>query len=262
MSEDLSLPSSRLEALKLQLKEHFSRFILLSLLSFLFALPFFAYFFFFSFFLKPQIPFSLPYVLSYLTLVPLFMILSLGQGGLFHCARRMAFLEGMELPEEFFLGVKRNAKEALFFGFFFSLNYVLLKFALLFLSTLSLSSIWVAALSGVLYAFFFLLEGPLLFLLAEASVYSNPLYNHYLNGVRFYLGGFLLNLPICLAYLFPLFLFEAFPYLPCFLGCVAFEAVFYFSFSSYYLTLRAFSLFDRSINKDDFPEIYRKGLRK
>lgn len=262
MNGERPLPATRLEALGIQLREHFSRFVLLSLLSSLFALPFLAYFLFLSFFLKPLSPFSLPYILSYLALIPLFMLLWVGQGGLFHCSRRMAFLEGMELPEEFFLGVKRNLKEALFSGFFLSLNYVLLKFALLFVSALALPSPWGTVLYGVLYAFFFLLEGPLLFVLPGASVYSNPLWNHYLNGLRFYLGGFLLNLPLCLAYLFPLFLFEALPYLACFLACSVFLFCFYSSFSSYFLTLRAFSLFDASINKDDFPEIYRKGLRK
>ena len=153
-------PRTRWQALGWALKEHFPRFVLLSLLSFLFAFPLWVYFLFFSFYFSAPEPFSLPSLLSYLALIPLNAIAFLGQGGLFWCARKTAFLEGSSPKEDFFLGVRRTFRESLLSGVLFSSLYVLLKFALSLLFSLSLPSFAYPCLSGFLYCLAFLLGLP------------------------------------------------------------------------------------------------------
>lgn len=168
MDESL-FPATRPQALLWALKEHFPRFVLLSLLSFLFAFPLWIYFLFFSFYFSAPEAFSLRYLLSYLALIPLTAIAFLGQGGLFWCAKKTAFLEGNSPKEEFFLGVKQTYRESLLSGIVFSLNYVLLKFALSSLLSLSLPTYAYPCLAGFLYCLAFLLDLSSSFLFAPRS---------------------------------------------------------------------------------------------
>lgn len=261
MDESL-FPATRPQALLWALKEHFPRFVLLSLLSFLFAFPLWIYFLFFSFYFSAPEAFSLRYLLSYLALIPLTAIAFLGQGGLFWCAKKTAFLEGNSPKEEFFLGVKQTYRESLLSGFVFSLNYVLLKFALSFLLSLSLPTYAYPCLAGFLYCLAFLLDLSSSFLLPQGVLYSSSTPQSYLNSWRFFLGGFLLNVPLFLLVCLPWLVFEIFPTFWVYLGLSLFYFLFYAFFSALLWTYRSHSLFDKAINQEQYPQIYRKGLRK
>ena len=255
-------PKTRWQALGWALKEHFPRFVLLSLLSFLFAFPLWVYFLFFSFYFSAPEPFSLPSLLSYLALIPLNAIAFLGQGGLFWCARKTAFLEGSSPKEDFFFGVRRTFRESLLSGVLFSSLYVLLKFALSLLFSLSLPSFAYPCLSGFLYCLAFLLGLSFSFLLPQGALYSSSVSQSFLNSWRFFLGGFLGNVPLYLAFCLPWIVFEIFPYFWVYLGLSLFYFLFYAFFSALLWTYRSHALFDEGINKASYPEIYRKGLRK
>ncbi len=256
------LPRNRMEALKLALKENPWRFVLLSLLSALFALPLFAYVFYFSF------VFSFPegnvYALLffYLGYVPCLCLFFLGQGGLFYSLKKLSFLEGVILPEDFFSGVKKNAKESLLTGLFLGINYFVIKLFLAYLPSLSLGAIWNVVLSGVAYSLLFLLSIPLLFVMPQASLYSSSFFLLYLNGWRFFLGKFISNLGIYLLLLLPYILFESLPYLAVFILAALLLSLFYFAFSVFVFVLYSHAIFDKTINAKQFPELIRKGLGK
>lgn len=256
------LPRNRVEALKLALKENSWRFVLLSLLSALFALPLFAYVFYFSFVFAFPEGNMYALLFYYLGYIPCLCLFFLGQGGLFYSLKKLSFLEGVILPEDFLSGVKKNAKESLLTGLFIGINYFVIKIFLAYLPSLSLGSLWSTVLSAIAYALLFLLSIPLLFVMPQASLYSSSYVSLYLNGWRFFLGKFLSNLGIFLMLLFPYFLFELLPYLVTFILVLLLLSLFYFAFSVFVFVLYSHSVFDRTINAKQFPELIRKGLGK
>ena len=256
------LPKNRVEALKLALKENPWRFVLLSLLSALFALPLFAYVFYFSFVFSFPEGNMFALLFFYLGFIPCLCLFLLGQGGLFFSLKKLSFREGLLLPEDFFSGIRRNAKESLLTGLFLGIDYFVIKIFLAYLPSLSLGTFWSTALSAFAYALLFLLSIPLLFVLPQSSLYASSYLSLYLNGWRFFLGKFLPNLGVFLMLLFPYFLFELLPYLATFVSVALLLSLFYLAFSVFVFVLYSHSIFDKTINEKQFPELIRKGLEK
>lgn len=261
-SSDHPLPSSRWILLGDTLRYRFWDVVGASILAGVFFVPFFAWlmFVYLTGRADPSNFFSI--LMTYLVAVPLLMIGGLGEAGLSYFFKKLVWGQGASLSGDFFEGIAKNFKT--FLGVFLGIGllYLLLKLDLVSLSISTLPGAAKAALEGASYALFFILLMPFLFLMSETVIYEGGFFSLLSNGFRFTFGAILLNIPLIGAYLLPFIILEFIPYIAAIVTSYLFATIFYFAFASLFFTLYSHSLFDRSINKDHYPEIIRKGLAK
>lgn len=256
-----NLPRTRFELLLDAMRFHSFSFLGLSALCALFFLPSWGFLLYATLndFLNVT---SLPSVALVFSInAALFSIGGLGMAGIFNFSKKLAFEEGSSLLPDFFEGIKKDGLP--FMGVFFLIGilYDLLRIDITSLIYgLSLTG-WALGMSeGVSYAIFFLLVLSLLFTLPEIILYTGSFFSLWKNGIIFLFGAFLTNIPIYLSFMVPFLIFEFVPYFEAQIAMMAFEAIYYFAFSSFFFTIYSYSLFDKSINKKSFPSLVRKGL--
>lgn len=198
------------------------------------------------------------YVISLLKVLSL-MIFSIGLSGVGRINREISFSNGVIFFKDYFKGVKQNFKTYMLISFIMG---ILLFFIELTTTTLLESaSIEVTyLLAGVMYGVLFLVLLPTnMLILSSSTIYNLKFVHAFLNCVRFVLK----NIFVCIL----------FALLPIGLYYIQLINLFYIQASIYVLVillivplfteawhLYALSRFDLYINKDNYPEIYLKGL--
>ncbi len=189
-------------------------------------------------------------------------VASLGMAGLHYFLKKLAWGEGASLPGDFFEGISKNGKDFLGLYLIFGIVYLLLRVDIAALQGTNVFYAWaVYVFEGVSYAGFFLFLAAFLFAQAQAVIYRGSPWRFLFNGVRLSLGG---GWPSFLFFLAAVLPFAVYEFVPSFYAqgaMVVFEALYYFAFSGFFLTLDAHSLFDESINRRQYPTLVRKGLR-
>jgi hypothetical protein len=261
-TEDGNLPRTRWQLLKDTLRWRFWSLAVISLMAIVFYVPSFAWMSFASMsgLLKADNFYSV--LLTHAVNALFLGVFGLGQAGLFYFLKRLAWGEGASIPSDFFEGIKKNWKAFSFLFFVMGLLYAVLELDLASIANSGWDSVAIGAVSGASYAVFFLFVAAILITLVESVIYSSRLFSLFVNAWRFLIGAFLTNVPVFLAYLLPLILYESIPSYIAQWVAILFEGVFYLGFSGFFLTIYCHSLFDKTINKRQFPEIVRKGLRK
>ena len=270
MKNDVKTPSNRFELLKDRLKTRFLDFVLVSLLTGLFFIPFAFWIVFINtakFFAATSDNYLLISLIAYGPYIPLLMIAGLGIVGALYYSKRLAFGEGANANKDFFYGISKNIKPALLGFFIIGLFYFLLCYSkVIIINNTSLNPLLKGSLIGLLYVGILLIFMIVGLYLTQSVLYTGTVRQLFGNSLRFTFGMFGWNILIFLIILLPVIIFEVVSYLPSqffiivyifFFICI----LFYFEFELFILSIYSHSLFDLTIN-DDYPEIYRKGLTK
>lgn len=189
-----------------------------------------------------------------------FMVFSLGLAGVTRVIKCLAFGEGVIFKSDFFAGIKKYWKPFLVVSFFAGLFYFLMTYVSSIINPLSSDNKGLGVVSGLTIGFYFAILIPLfLFSLAQASLYNMPFFKNLGNSMRFVMNKYYLVI-IFSVILYAIYLLTYIVY-PIIM-VISFIAVIILFIPSFVLAFHLFalSLFDKYINKDYYPSIYRKGL--
>lgn len=186
----------------------------------------------------------------------LLYIVIIGVGGVLRIIRQLVWQEGINFKHDFLTGIKENIK-------YFSLFY--LFGALLYLITYVVYTFLLNFIFGLSLIFLFIVIFIPLFcwVLLTINVYQTNLGNYFKNGLFFYTKTIGWSLLFILFIIWPFFMV----FLPGggYLFLIKFPVLilmllFYYPLLIIVATLYSFSKYDFYINKDNYPEIYQKGL--
>ncbi len=257
-----NLPLTRRGQILDVLRYHLFEIITCSIYTFLFALPSIVWIVFVGFsslFSENQL---LNVILIYGVLIFLLMIMSLGFAGGLYFFKRLLFNEGANVTKDFALGIKKNGKSFAKIFALCGIFYFILHTSLSLISVMELNSNFKIILSGLSYALFFLVLIVILYMQTQTILYQVTFKQLLNNAMRFTFGYLHKNILIFILVMIPFLLFEFIPYNFAIWISIFISMVFYFGFAQ--VVFMAFSLhvFDMTINKNQFKEIYRKGLKK
>jgi len=199
----------------------------------------------------------------YSVLAVLIGLVGPGFAGAFYFIKKLVYSEGANVHKDFFVGVKDNYK-MFFWGFFLlGLAYGIIHFAeAIFYLDQSINKEVRIVLLVVMYVAFVLFIIATLFMSAQAVIYEGRYLQLITNGMKFVVGDFLRALLFGLIIIVPFLLYEFVPLVIVEWTLVGVSALFYFGFGTLVFTLYAHTLFDQTINKENFPQLIRKGLGK
>lgn len=268
MEQNIKTPDNRFELLKDRLKTRFFDFMLVSLLTGIFLVPYIVWVVLINTsqaFVATEENYLLIALLAYGPYIPLAMIFGLGVVGALYFSKRLAFGEGANASKDFFYGISKNWKVGLFAFFIIGLLYFLLSYTkVVVMYTDTIDGVLKGAIIGFLYVAFFVVSMTIGFYLTQSVLYVGTTRQLMNNAIRFTFGMFGWNILIFLIVLLPLIIIEIVSFLPSnfFLIEYIFLAIcllFYFEFEIFVFSIYSHSIFDLTLN-DDYPEIYRKGL--
>lgn len=265
-NKETPLPTTRPQLLKDTLKYRFFEIVLLSIYCFLFLIPSIVWLIFAGYLFmnaKTHTIYEIMFIQG--INIPLIMILGLGASGCFYVTKKISFQEGESINHDFFYGIRKNFKIFLLIYFFIGVFYFLLETAVYMINNYEgWSPILKGALEGIMYAIFIIFIMILFFMQTQTILYNATFVQLFKNALKFTFGSFLKNLGIFSILLLPFFIYEFVPsinnvdYFQ--YAMFGLEGVFYFGFSFLIFTLYSNSIFDMTINKNQFPEYVRKGL--
>ena len=189
-----------------------------------------------------------------------FMLFSLGLAGASRIIKCFGFGEGVLFKSDFFAGIKKYWKAFLLCGFFAGLFYFLISYVYAVLNPAGQESAGINILSGVTIGFYYAIIVPLLlFSLAQATLYELPFFKNLANSLRFTIVRYHFTA-----------IFALVIYGVSLLTMIVYPVTMILSFAAFIVLLAPFfalafhlfalSLFDRYINEDHYPSIYKKGL--
>lgn len=188
--------------------------------------------------------------------VLLLYVVLIGLMGIMRVLKLLVWQEGIDFFYDFKVGIKENFK-------YFSLLY--LVFAILYLLSYSVYifvlNFFVGIWLMILYVIIFVPIG--IWALFVINVYQCNLWNYLKNAVFFYSKSLLLSIPFVILLVFPFFL--VFVPLSIFSFTIKYPIILamlilYYPFLIIVGYLYSLSKFDEFINRENYPEIYRKGL--
>ena len=188
-----------------------------------------------------------------LMMIPAYIIFAAGNAGTIKIIRRLCCYEPLFFKDDFFSGVKSNIN--------ITLPLYLSGGIIIFLNGFIASSgVLPAAISGLPYALSFILLFPAsIFALAQAPVYKVHFFRAFTNGMLFYFRTAPASLGIALLHL-PVFFVPLIPYMWLRYLIYVLFAVLIYPVLLLGRQLYALNCFDRYVNRDQYPDLYRKGL--
>ena len=263
-SEPANLPNTRKHLLGIILKEHFFDVVICSVYVFVFAFPLLFWLIYIGFtdfvnitsenYLMNSLIINLPIMVG-------IIIFGFGIGGSLYYMKKLCFQEGSNVHQDFFKGIAKTFKQSLLSFFVIGLTYFLLNVArnMLVFGT-DLNEYIKAILTGLMYVVLLIVIIFNSFIMTQSILYTATQAQLIMNAFRFFIGKFLLNIPIFLMMLLPFLIYEFVPFVIAHLIVIGISAIWHFGFNSLIFTLYSHHIFDLSINKN-YPEIYRKGLK-
>ena len=171
--------------------------------------------------------------------------------------KRLVHGEGVLFKDDFVEGIKMNSLQFLVIIFIYCLLRFLTQFAYIMIYNIPVMS---EIIYGVSSGFLYLIFVPILFLmLTQASIYKIKFWLNFKNSYQLALRSILFMLIFALI-LFGIYFLKYIPH-PVLRGGI--DALIFILSPLYILALNLFTMsrFDTYINKEYYPEIYRKGLR-
>lgn len=195
-----------------------------------------------------------------LKIIP-FILFCLIYAGMGRVYRVLSYDEGLLFWPDFWKGVKQNGKALALFGFFFGLANAFPSALSYLFYRISFTGTGAVIIDAIAVGFAYVAVLPVLaFAASQSTVYSLKTSSLLNNGIRFFLKGLGWSLLFSLLPL-GLRLLQLITSLPVvYYGLIL--AAFFFLSPFYCLLWHqfAFSCFD-ALNKDHYPDYYRKGLR-
>ena len=189
--------------------------------------------------------------------VPAALILVVPLAGSARVMKRLVHGEGVLFKDDFFQGIKLNSLQFLVIIFIYSVLRFVMQFAFIMIYNIpTMSEIIYGVSNGLLYLIFVPI---LLFMLTQASIYKIKFWMNFKNSYQLAIRS------IFVMFIFALILFGVYflRYInhPILRGGL--DALIFILSPLYLLALNLYTMsrFDIYINKDNYPEIYRKGLR-
>lgn len=265
-NKETPLPTTRPQLLKDTLRYRFFEIVLLSIYCFLFLIPSIVWLIFGGYLFinaKTHTIYEIMFIQG--INIPLIMIFGIGVAGCFYVTKKISFQEGESINHDFFYGIRKNFKMFLLIYFIIGFLYFLLETGVYLINNYEgWNSILKGALEGIMYGIFILFIMILFFMQTQTILYNATFTQLFKNALKFTFGSFLKNLGIFAILLFPFFIYEFVPAINNInyfqYAMFGLEGVFYFGFSFLIFTLYSNSIFDVTINKNQFPEYIRKGL--
>lgn len=195
--------------------------------------------------------------------IPCYVLLSIPLAGCSTINREICFGEPLLFKADFFKGVKQNCLHYIAYSLIIFIVIFLAKFSILMKTYTSVNGMPII-LIGILFGIIFLVLIPLFsFAVSIDSIYSlkfkQSLFNAFLFMVKKYWMSLLLALPVCA--LFLLLLIQAnYTYIT--LAIVLLILAFLLPIYTLIYHEYALSLFDKYMNKEHYPTIYKKGLKQ
>ena len=180
------------------------------------------------------------------------MFFSIGMGGAYKIVRMLIWQEGIFFMHDFFKGVKENLKNFLLTGFFIGLLNLVTQYLYF---NVSVSEY--AIMACIIVIAFFL--PSVLFILGQSIIYKLPYIQMLKNAILLAWRNFYTSIPVLLlnvAFIVVPFFIENIAYLVYILLIPILIAPLLIMFNMLYTD----TLFDKFINKDNFKEIYDKGI--
>lgn len=193
--------------------------------------------------------------IAYLICIPCFVILFLGLAGSNRVIKQMAIGEGVFFRLDFFEGIKMNAKHYIIYSLIFSLLFYLSNMAYL----LDINIVILKILPIVISVIVFL--PIILYGLIQTQFYSSSLFKEIKNSFILFIKTFLFSILASIVTALPLLfsLINLFFFKMLFMilyVIIVFPFVILGDFLYFYSQL------DKYINKNKYPEFYKKGLAK
>ena len=188
--------------------------------------------------------------------VLLLYIVVIGLMGVMRIIKLLVWQEGINFRHDFNVGIKENFKDFSLIYLFGSLIYIVTYCVYIFLLNLILGL-------GLLFLFIIIFVPLLFWSFMTINVYKTTLGNYLKNAIFFYTKTLGWSLLFVLLTIWPFFMI----FLPIngYLFLIKYPIlmammVFYYPFLTIVASLYAYSKYDFYINKDNYPEIYQKGL--
>ncbi len=257
------LPVTRKAQLKDTLRWRFFDYVVCSIYVFIFLLPLLIWLIFAYYtFLADSDPSFWLLLLTYGVAIPLIVVFGLGIGGAINFFKKMYYGEGATVSKDFFEGVRKNAKASALVFLILGILYLVMQLLGGLIDSSSMKG-WVAGIwIGVMYVVFIILFAILIFSLSQYVFYNARITQFLTNSVRFLIGDFFRLIGVTLVMVLPFMLFSLIPNFYVQMVVVVVCGLFYFGFATGMFMLYSMYIFDRTINKKNYPEIYKKGLAK
>ncbi|MBO6280633.1 MAG: hypothetical protein J6M95_03530 [Bacilli bacterium] len=191
--------------------------------------------------------------IAYAVCVPCFVIFSIGLAGSLRVIRQLAWGEGVFFIQDFLDGIKANYKHYLIYSLLFGVMHYLGRMAILI--DIDLTFIKVLPLIIILSVFL----PVMLFGIFQSQIYTNKIWQELKNGAILYIKTFFTTFLALIIICIPI----AFAFINLFFIKML-VMILYFVFVVPFILLGEFlyfnSVFDKYINKNNYPDIYGKGI--
>lgn len=195
---------------------------------------------------------------SIILIIP-FTLIAVGLSGLIRVIQHLVYGDGVLFKEDFLTGVKLNVKQYLFITIFFWVIHFIVQVNITFVSGIDILSQIVQGVSiGIEYA---LVVPIVLFFIAGGSTYKLKFKENLSNSSKLVFA----SLIIVILFSFSIYGLTYLNMISNIAIRVLVQALVVLIVGPIYLLAwytYAFSRFDKYINLENYPEFYRKGLRK
>ena len=188
------------------------------------------------------------------------ILISIPISGIIRIYRLLTFYEGIVFKTDFFQGIKDNIKQVLLVFFFSSIFYIISKMSihyLMFTNQNDVLSTIIFFLPAVLSILIIL---PISIMhINQISIYNNKYTQNIKNSFFLYLKSGFIILPISILLIAPLFLMIIkILYMPIIVLMI--YGIVWLPFMMLIIYLICNSVFDKYINKEQYPSIFDKGV--
>lgn len=263
------LPHNRRQIFLDLIKTQKRQMVSLSMLLFVFLLPLVVDILIFNMFIigtpasEPNYSSIIFSLILYMMIIaiPCSMVGFIGLAGLAHVCKQIAWQNAIMPGPEFFVGIKKNWKHALVFGFVWGISLFLLVAGSFFMLRTQQASEqpWVQSMGlGLCITQFIILSIICVYTLTYDCYYTNSAWQVFRNSFVFFVAKFFKNL---LLFVLTTGLVVGLMFVD-FIAQIVIIIVIAF-LSSYMMiawTLLSHEAFDKFINKANYPDYYKKGL--
>ena len=200
------------------------------------------------------------HIFTIIYLFPCFIIASFGLAGCFNIMRRIVWLEQYDFIDCFKNGIKGNVSKIIFNAIILTIVYamgVLVYLYLLFNRVESLTMGLIIAFAVIVGVF---LLNMVFVGYAQMNVYNNNLLGYVKNNFIFSFVSYFKSFLVLLLALILVSIGFLFEFVVGIVIVYSFYALIGFGYAILLFTLNSHNIFDKLINKEQYPNIYRKGL--
>lgn len=196
-------------------------------------------------------------ILYEVILIPCSLILCVPLAGAARIFKRLAHAEGVLFKDDFFMGIKMNIAHFLLYMFFYCFLRFFAQFTYIYVENIPIVAPIVQGVSmGILYLFFVPI---LLVMFTQASIYKINVWTNFKNSYQIAIRE-ILKMIIFSIVIFGVYFFRLLDH-PIIVTSIHIVLILLSPFFLLALFLFTLSRFDKYINLDYYPDIYRKGLR-